>query len=170
MVEPMDDWSQTNPPIQPELLKELATSFQRDGYHVKPLLKRIVLSEVYRRQSEFTTRKTEQGIGGVSCSQAEWPPKSIPISSTASWSPSNTSSQDSSIRTWHGDPTSKRTLQSLGACPSVACLPQTGLTRLSTQLHLLQGDYLNQRLSEGPFIPSLLGHSDDHRERLISGR
>ncbi len=52
LVEPMDDWSQTNPPIQPELLKELATSFRRDGYHVKPLLKRIVLSEVYRRQSE----------------------------------------------------------------------------------------------------------------------
>lgn len=169
LVDPMDDWSQTNPPIQPELLQELAASFRRDGYHVKPLLKRMVLSEVYRRECEVSEDESRARHGASRVRKPLTPEVYSDLISAIMGSPSNATSQEVSIRTWHGDLSSKRALQSLGACPSVACLPQTGLARLSTQLHLLQGNSLNQRLSEGPFIPSLLGHSDDHRERLIFG-
>lgn len=51
LVEPVDDFRATNPPSHPELLQSLANELRSQRYQLKPLLKRIALSEAYQRSS-----------------------------------------------------------------------------------------------------------------------
>ena len=51
LVEPVDDFRSTNPPTHPRLLKALARDFREQGYDLKQLLRRMVLSETYQRSS-----------------------------------------------------------------------------------------------------------------------
>ena len=41
-------------PTHPQLLDALATQFIRDGWHVKPLIRDIVLSDAYQRSSQYS--------------------------------------------------------------------------------------------------------------------
>lgn len=49
VVEPVDDFRESNPPSDPELLDALADSLVESGYRLKPLVVRILSSETYRR-------------------------------------------------------------------------------------------------------------------------
>ena len=51
LVEPVDDFRSTNPPTHPRLLKTLARDFREQGYDLKQLLRRMVLSETYQLSS-----------------------------------------------------------------------------------------------------------------------
>ncbi len=51
VVDPVDDFRDTNPPSNPELLDELEKSFVDSGYRLKPLARKIVTSTVYRLAS-----------------------------------------------------------------------------------------------------------------------
>ena len=51
LVEPVDDFRSTNPPTHPRLLKALASDFRKQGYDLRKLLRRMVLSETYQRSS-----------------------------------------------------------------------------------------------------------------------
>lgn len=48
IVDPVDDFRDTNPPSNPELLKALADQFVRDGYRAKPILRTILNSRTYQ--------------------------------------------------------------------------------------------------------------------------
>ena len=52
IVEPVDDFRETNPPSNPDLLDALADAFVRDGYRVKPLIRRIMNSATYQLSAE----------------------------------------------------------------------------------------------------------------------
>lgn len=52
IVDPVDDFRSTNPPTHPRLLAKLADEFVAEGYRLKPLMKRIVLSKTYQLSSE----------------------------------------------------------------------------------------------------------------------
>ena len=52
IVEPVDDFRETNPPSNPDLLDTLADAFVRDGYRVKPLIRRIMNSATYQLSAE----------------------------------------------------------------------------------------------------------------------
>jgi len=52
IVEPVDDFRDTNPPSNPELLDELATQFVNSGYRLKPVLKMILNSSTYQLSSQ----------------------------------------------------------------------------------------------------------------------
>ena len=52
IVEPVDDFRETNPPSNPDLLDALARAFVRDGYRVKPLIRRIMNSATYQLSAE----------------------------------------------------------------------------------------------------------------------
>jgi hypothetical protein len=52
LVEPVDDFRLTNPPTHPELLDALAADFVEQGFRLKPLVRRIVLSSTYQRSAE----------------------------------------------------------------------------------------------------------------------
>ena len=48
IVDPVDDFRDTNPPSHPKLLEMLAEEFAKTGYKLKPLIKRIVNSKSYQ--------------------------------------------------------------------------------------------------------------------------
>ena len=48
IVEPVDDFRDTNPPSNPELLDELARTFVASGYRIKPVLRLILNSSTYQ--------------------------------------------------------------------------------------------------------------------------
>ena len=51
IVEPVDDFRDTNPPSNPELLDALARHFAKNGYRVKPLIRGILNSATYQLAS-----------------------------------------------------------------------------------------------------------------------
>lgn len=52
IVEPVDDFRDTNPPSHPELLDELAQEFVRGGFRFKPVLRTILNSRAYQLSGE----------------------------------------------------------------------------------------------------------------------
>lgn len=48
IVEPVDDFRDTNPPSNPELLQALASDFVKNGYRLKPLIRLILNSRTYQ--------------------------------------------------------------------------------------------------------------------------
>ena len=48
IVEPVDDFRDTNPPSHPELLDSLAADFIAQGYRLKPILRQILNSHTYQ--------------------------------------------------------------------------------------------------------------------------
>lgn len=51
IVEPVDDFRDTNPPSNPELLDALAKDFVKHGYRMKPLIRSILNSNTYQLAS-----------------------------------------------------------------------------------------------------------------------
>jgi hypothetical protein len=51
IVHPFDDFAEINPPSHPELLDELASAFQRQGYDLKKLIRWICNSDAYGLKS-----------------------------------------------------------------------------------------------------------------------
>lgn len=54
IVDPVDDFSDANPPSHPELLDELATAFIDSGYDLKFLLRVLTATEAYQLTSSVT--------------------------------------------------------------------------------------------------------------------
>ena len=54
IVEPVDDFRDTNPPSNPELLDALADEFIKSGYRFRPVIRTIVNSRAYQLGSERT--------------------------------------------------------------------------------------------------------------------
>ncbi len=52
IVEPVDDFRETNPPSHPELLNALADEFVQEGYRLRPVLRKILNSRTYQLGSE----------------------------------------------------------------------------------------------------------------------
>ena len=48
IVEPVDDFRESNPPSNPELLNELARQFVEGNHRFKPVIRSIVTSQAYR--------------------------------------------------------------------------------------------------------------------------
>ena len=52
-VEPLDMFHLGNPPSHPELLELLADDFMQQRYDLKYLIKELVMTQAYQRESEF---------------------------------------------------------------------------------------------------------------------
>ena len=52
IVDPVDDFRDTNPPSNPELLKALAEDFAKNGHRLKPLMRTILNSRTYQLAAE----------------------------------------------------------------------------------------------------------------------
>jgi len=52
IVEPVDDFRETNPPSNPELLAELAREFAQQGYRLRPVLRQILNSQTYQLSAQ----------------------------------------------------------------------------------------------------------------------
>jgi hypothetical protein len=62
IVDPVDDFRSTNPPTHPELLAKLADDFVDQGYRIKPLMRRIVLSRTYQLSSQANETNAADSI------------------------------------------------------------------------------------------------------------
>jgi hypothetical protein len=51
LVDPVDDFSVTNPPSHPRLLDELAQSFRESNFDIRDLERRILMSATYQRSA-----------------------------------------------------------------------------------------------------------------------
>ena len=58
IVEPVDDFRDTNPPSNPELLDELARTFVASGYRIKPVLRLILNSSTYQLDAKPVTKQS----------------------------------------------------------------------------------------------------------------
>ena len=52
VVDPVDDFRDTNPPSSPDLLKALAADFAKGGYRLKPLIRTILNSRTYQLSAD----------------------------------------------------------------------------------------------------------------------
>lgn len=59
IVEPVDDFRDTNPPSNPELLDALAKDFVKNGYRLKPLVRSILNSNTYQLASVGAPKQSE---------------------------------------------------------------------------------------------------------------
>jgi hypothetical protein len=59
IVEPVDDFRDTNPPSNPELLDTLAKDFAKNGYRLKPLIRSILNSSTYQLASVGAAKQSE---------------------------------------------------------------------------------------------------------------
>jgi hypothetical protein len=60
IVEPIDDFSDSNPPSHPQTLDYLADEFVASGYDLKTLIRGIMISEPYQRSHASGTNAIEQ--------------------------------------------------------------------------------------------------------------
>jgi hypothetical protein len=56
IVDPVDDFRETNPPSNPELLDALAREFVSSGYRLKPVLRLVLNSSTYQLSSNAVTQ------------------------------------------------------------------------------------------------------------------
>lgn len=58
IVEPVDDFRDTNPPSNRELLDELASEFTKSGYRIKPIVRLILNSNTYQLSAKQPARQS----------------------------------------------------------------------------------------------------------------
>lgn len=63
IVDPVDDFRESNPPSNPALLEVLADDLVRDGYGLRPLVRRIMTSATYQLSSRPDTTNAEDETG-----------------------------------------------------------------------------------------------------------
>ena len=61
IVEPVDDFRDSNPPSNADLLDALAAAFVRGGYRIKPLIRMIMNSATYQRSAEPPAHASPHG-------------------------------------------------------------------------------------------------------------
>jgi hypothetical protein len=59
LVEPVDDFRDTNPASHPELLRALADEFVKGGYRIKPIVRAIAGSQTYQLSAESRPQPSE---------------------------------------------------------------------------------------------------------------
>lgn len=62
IVDPIDDFRSTNPPVNPELLEALTEEFVRGDFHVRHLMRVIMNSKVYQLSSSTNTTNADDEI------------------------------------------------------------------------------------------------------------
>lgn len=59
IVEPVDDFRDTNPPSNPELLDHLAAEFVKSGYRIRPVLRLILNSSTYQLEARAPAKQSK---------------------------------------------------------------------------------------------------------------
>ena len=153
LVEPVDDLRSTNPATHPELLNQLADDFVVHGFDIRHTLKTICNSETYQRSvglpdtpelhrrffANATIRRLSPEVLADSISDV------IGVSESFPGQPAETRAVQ-----LHDPNIPSRSLDVLGRCSrdeSCENGPATASVGLATQLHLLNGELINQRIT-----------------------
>lgn len=150
IVEPTDDFRQSNPASIPNLLAELAHQFKDNHYAIRPLIRDIVLSATFQRGEAIR----ENDFDHKYFSHFEPKPFSAALLSdaiqqvTGDPSPEYISPVKSRAIALANPYAPSVTLDNLGRCPSpTACSEATESSMtLATTLHLINGETLQERI------------------------
>lgn len=151
LVEPTDDLRDTNPATHPELLTKLAQDFVLNGYRIRPTLKQIALSHTYARSAATVAGNASDDRFYSHAYRRSMEPEVLVdaiADVTGVESHFNNSLETRAVKLI--DPlASAPALDVLGRCKRAAACDESavGNVSLPAQLHLLNGDLINQRLS-----------------------
>ena len=172
LVEPVDDLSQTNPGTHPQLLEDLASGFRDSEYDLKALIRRIARSQAYQRSSvPLEANSTDQSYYS----------HFIPSRLTASVL-SDAIDDVTGVPTEFGtatvraidlvDPlTQSTTLDILGRCTDLGACESEPIEMspsMASQLHLLNGPLLNQKLKHKSSLLRKLIDQDAQDEEILN--
>ncbi|MEC8474718.1 MAG: DUF1553 domain-containing protein [Planctomycetota bacterium] len=152
LVDPVDDFRQTNPATHPELLEELSSEFVKSGYDIRAILRVMANSNCYQRSAVPQLGNVSDvafySHYNVRPLQAEVLADAI---SDVLDSPLAYGNQPIGTRAVElMDPqTPSRALDTLGRCSPESSCDQSLSTLsagLGAKLFLLNGDFINQRL------------------------
>jgi hypothetical protein len=150
LVEPVDDLRVTNPATHPELLARLARDFAAHGFRLRHTLRLLALSESYARSKEVLPGNRDDDRYYSRAFPRPLEPAILvdaiqDVLRVAEAFPGNGSHR--AIRLVDSTQ-SVRTLDALGRCQvGQSCAgSEEGAFHLSAQLHLLNGDVINQKL------------------------
>lgn len=152
LVEPVDDLRETNPATHPELLTRLADDFLQHGYDLRHTLRLIALSNTYARSSEpvpgnaadeqFYSRSLRRPLPPEVLADAIADVTGVPDEFTGH--PAGTRAIEIV------DPLSPApALDILGRCSRASgCNDHSLGGGLAAKLHLLNGEFINRKLSD----------------------
>jgi len=155
LVEPTDDLRETNPATHPLLLKQLAEDFAQNGYSIRYTLKQISLSRTYARGSEIVagedvSNELDDRFYSRAYRRSLEPEVLLDAIADVTGVPIDLPGQNAARAVLIVDPLAPATaLDILGRCNRVNGCDESSRdgVGLPAQLHLLNGDLINQRLS-----------------------
>jgi Protein of unknown function (DUF1549)/Protein of unknown function (DUF1553) len=153
LVEPTDDLRETNPPTHPELLKRLADHFIENGFNIRHTLELISLSSTYRRSGVSVPGNV---LDDRFYSHAYHRPLLAEVLVDAISDVTGVANE------YEGKPSGTRavslvdplapapSLDIFGRCTSVKGCDEMGASGggLPAQLHLLNGELVNQKITD----------------------
>ena len=170
LVEPSDDFRETNPPSHPELLDRLADEFQKSGYRLRPLLTQIALSDAYARSSQSEDLWIDSSFFAVAMCKPLPPEVLLDAVHDALGVEIQDAKSGKPIRAvqWIDPSEPNPTLDILGRCSrGFSCGDPVPSQGLSMHLHWMNGDVVNGPLLSGKtfFDPWIM--SDAPARRIV---
>ena len=152
LVEPPDDMRATNPATHPELLTQLAADFAANGYRIRPTLKRLALSQTYARSDlVLAGNEADDRFYSRSYHRPLSPEVLLDAFVDVTGVSETFGDQDVERAVQVIDPALPAgSLDRMGRCRRLAGCGESAQmeANLATQLHLLNGELLNQKLRD----------------------
>lgn len=151
LVEPTDDLRETNPATHPELLTQLAEDFAENGYSIRHTLKQIALSHTYARSAEVVAgNELDDRFYSRAYHRSLEPEVLVDAIADVTGVAIKFDGQNTARAVMLVDPlASAPELDVLGRCNRLGSCDEniTGSVGLPAQLHLLNGELINARLT-----------------------
>jgi len=151
LVSGVDDFRETNPPSHSQLLDELANDFVAHDYDLRRTIGLIANSNAYARQTDLTSRSIALAPWyGIATSKTLLPEVHLDAIEDVLSFNDRAASPDRQRKVGWLDPSqTSPDLEALGRCSRIeACQTQGSSQGLSQKLHAMNGDLLNQRISD----------------------
>ena len=155
LVEPVDDFRDTNPATHPELLDYLADTFRQHNYRLRPLLKTIAMSDAYGRSGSRQSNRSDNGEFlntepfYAHALRRPLPPEVLADAiSDVLEAPAKYDAEEARAVSLVDPTIPSRSLEALGRCDRTdSCETEmSGTMGMPKQLHLLNGPLLNARI------------------------
>ena len=151
LVEPTDDLRETNPATHPELLTQLAEDFAENGYSIRHTLRQIALSHTYARSAEVVVgNEQDDRFYSRAYHRSLEPEVLVDAIADVTGVAIKFDGQNAARAVMLVDPlASAPELDVLGRCNRLGSCDGniTGSVGLPAQLHLLNGELINARLT-----------------------
>ncbi|MDZ4849788.1 MAG: DUF1553 domain-containing protein [Pirellulaceae bacterium] len=172
LVEPTDDLRETNPPTHPELLERLADDFVDHGYDFRHTLKQMALSNAYGRSGQLIDENRSDDRFYSHAYRRLLPPEVlVDAIADVTGIADRFDGQVTGIRAVAiVDPLAPApSLDILGRCTKAKECDENSNTAggLSSQLHLLNGELINRKLTDKEGRLHQMIHDSKSDEQII---